>query len=120
MPALVTPTLWDTLKNFTDARIALGRAGVSLPTLRQHSQATDRTLYLYLQRPDLGRRFDTASLQALAHWQSIQIDTQSFDVAFVLADGLSSMAIHQNALALVSLMLQRLQFDTTQPWTVAP
>lgn len=120
MPALVTPTPWDTLKNFTDARIALGRAGVSLPTLRQHSQATDRTLYLYLQRPDLGRRLDTASLQALAQWQNQQGDTPGFDLAFVLVDGLSALAIHQNAVALVSLMLRRLQTDTRQPWTVVP
>ena len=118
MPALVTPTPWDALRNFTNARIALGRAGVSLPTLRRHSQATDRTLYL--RRPDLGRRLDTASLQALAQWQNQQVDTPGFDVALVLVDGLSSLAILQNAVALVSLMLQRLQADTSQPWTVAP
>jgi ethanolamine ammonia-lyase small subunit len=155
LPALVTPTPWDALKNFTDARIALGRAGVSLPTaahlafqlahaqardavhlpfdahgiqtslqglglptLRLHSQATDRAMYL--QRPDLGRRLDAASLQALAQWQTQQGDARGFDVAFVLVDGLSSLALHQNAVALVALMLQRLQADTPQPWTVAP
>ena len=155
LPALVTPTPWEALKNFTDARIALGRAGVSLPTsahlafqlahaqardavhlpfdalgiasslqglglttLRLHSQATDRAMYL--QRPDLGRRLDAASLQSLAKWQAQQGETPGFDLAFVLVDGLSSLAIHQNAVALVSLMLQRLQADTNRPWTVAP
>ena len=155
LPALVTPTPWEALKNFTDARIALGRAGSSLPTaahlafqlahaqardavhlpfdahgvsaslqglglptLLLHSQATDRTTYL--QRPDLGRRLDAASLQALAQWQTQRGDAPGFDVAMVLVDGLSSLAIHQNAHPLVSLMLQRLQADTTQPWTVAP
>jgi ethanolamine ammonia-lyase small subunit len=155
LPALVTPTPWDTLKNFTDARIALGRAGVSLPTaahlafqlahaqardavhlpfdplgmqtslqglglptLRLHSQTIDRAMYL--QRPDLGRRLDAASLQTLAEWQSQHGATQDVDLAFVLVDGLSALAIHQNAVPLVSLMLQRLQADTTQPWTVAP
>ena len=154
LPTLVTPTPWDALTNFTDARVALGRAGNSLPTaahlafqlahaqardavhlpfdahgiqaslqalglptLRLHSQATDRDMYL--QRPDLGRRLDAASLQALAEWQTRRGDTKVFDVAFVLVDGLSSLAIHQNALPLVSLMRQRLQGDT-QPWTVAP
>ena len=154
LPALVTPTPWDALTNFTDARVALGRAGNSLPTaahlafqlahaqardavhlpfdahgiqaslqalglptLRLHSQATDRDMYL--QRPDLGRRLEAASLQAMAEWQTRRGDTKGFDVAFVLVDGLSSLAIHQNALPLVSLMLQRLQGDT-QPWTVAP
>ena len=155
LPALVTPTPWEALKNFTDARIALGRAGVSLPTaahlafqlahaqardavhlpfdalgiesslqglalptLRLHSQATNRAMYL--QRPDLGRRLDAASLRALAEWQAQQGDAPGSDVAFVLVDGLSSLAIHQNAVALVSLMLQRLQADTALPWTVAP
>jgi ethanolamine ammonia-lyase small subunit len=155
LPALVTPTPWDTLKNFTDARIALGRAGVSLPTaahlafqlahaqardavhlpfdplgmqtslqglglptLRLHSQTIDRAMYL--QRPDLGRRLDAASLQTLTQWQNQHRTTQAFDVAFVLVDGLSALAIHQNAVPLVSLMLQRLKADTTQPWTVAP
>lgn len=155
LPALVTPTPWEALKNFTDARIALGRAGVSLPTgahlafqlahaqardavhlpfdalgmesglqglglptLRLHSQATDRTLYL--QRPDLGRRLDAASLQTLAEWQTQQGDGPGFDVAFVLVDGLSARAIHQNAVALVALMLHRLRADTNLPWTVAP
>jgi ethanolamine ammonia-lyase small subunit len=155
LPALVTPTPWDALKNFTDARIALGRAGVSLPTgahlafqlahaqardavqlpfdahgmqaslqdlglptLRLHSQATDRAMYL--QRPDLGRQLDAASLQTLAQWQSQQGEAPGFDLAFVLVDGLSALAIHQNAVALVALMLQRLQADASQPWTVAP
>ncbi len=155
LPALVTPTPWEALKNFTDARIALGRAGVSLPTaahlafqlahaqardavhlpfdahgmqaslqglglptLRLHSQAADRAMYL--QRPDLGRRLDAASLQALAEWQARQDDPRGFDLAFVLVDGLSALALHQNAVALVALMLQRLRSDTNQPWTVAP
>jgi ethanolamine ammonia-lyase small subunit len=154
-PALVTSTPWEALQRFTDARIALGRAGNSLPTaahlalqlalaqardavqlpfdahgiqaslqglglptLGLHSQAAERATYL--QRPDLGRRLDAASLQALAQWQTQQGDAPGFDVAMVLVDGLSPLAIHQNAVALVSLMLQRLQFDTTQPWTVAP
>ena len=155
LPALVTLTPWEALKSFTDARIALGRAGVSLPTaahlgfqlahaqardavhlpfdalgmesslqglglpmLRLHSQATNRAMYL--QRPDLGRRLDATSLKTLAEWQKQQGDTPGFDVAFVLVDGLSAMAIHQNAVALVLLMLRHLKADTTQPWTVAP
>lgn len=155
LPALITPTPWEALKNFTDARIALGRAGVSLPTaahlafqlahaqardavhlpfdahgiqaslqglglptLRLHSQATDRASYL--QRPDLGRRLDTASLQTLAEWQTQQGDAPGFDVALVLVDGLSSLAIHQNAVPLVSALLQRLQQDATQRWSIAP
>ena len=163
-PALVTPTPWEALKNFTDARIALGRTGVSLPTaahlafqlahaqardavhlpfdglgvaaglqslglstLMLHSQATDRAMYL--QRPDLGRRLDAASLQALAHWRKTSqpnsspvssLGTPPFDLAFVVVDGLSALAIHQNATPLLSALLQRLQTDSSQSWSIAP
>lgn len=164
MPELITSTPWEALRQFTDARLALGRAGVSLPTaahlafqlahaqardavhlpfdglgvatglqslglptLMLHSQATDRAMYL--QRPDLGRRLDAASLEALAHWRNLShpngstvssTGTPPFDLAFVLVDGLSSLAIHQNATPLLSALLQRLKADTTRPWSIAP
>ncbi|HSC82659.1 MAG TPA: ethanolamine ammonia-lyase light chain EutC, partial [Pseudomonas sp.] len=91
---------WQELRRLTPARIALGRAGTSLPTTAQldfqfahaqardavhlpldaptllaqltghgqqglllHSAAPDR--HTYLQRPDLGRRLDTASAERL-------------------------------------------------------
>jgi ethanolamine ammonia-lyase small subunit len=157
LPSLITPTPWESLKNFTDARIALGRAGVSqpttahlafqlahaqardavhlpldahgvaramqdlgLPTLMLHSRAADRASYL--QRPDLGRRLDGPSLQALATWQTTAQPARGapFDLAFVVVDGLSALAIHENALPLVSLMLDYLKADTTQAWSMAP
>lgn len=169
LPALVTPTPWEGLKHFTDARIALGRAGVSLPTaahlafqlahaqardavhlpldsfgisrtlqdlglavLPLHSQATDRTTYL--QRPDLGRRLDAQSLQALAQWPypaagepdgaTLTPDdapkTPAYDLALVLVDGLSARAIHDNAVPLVSHLLDRLKADSQPTWHIAP
>jgi ethanolamine ammonia-lyase small subunit len=154
--SLITPTPWDALRQFTDARIALGRAGVSLPTnahlafqlahaqardavhlpldangiqaslqalglltLMLHSQASDRASYL--KRPDLGRQLDAASLQTLAQWRATtQSNSAEFDLAFVVVDGLSALAIHQNAVPLVSAMLQRLQYNSTQAWRIAP
>ena len=162
MANLITPTPWNTLRQFTDARIALGRAGCSqptaahlafqlahaqardavhlpldtqtvddqlrslcLPTLLLHSQARDRATYL--QRPDLGRRLDATSLETLAQWQTAQAKhpkaadkPQTYDLAFVVADGLSALAIHQNAAPLMSALLARLQADPSQSWTVTP
>lgn len=149
----VTPARWDTLRRYTDARIALGRAGHSLPTaahlafqlahaqardavhlpfdvmgvaaavqalglenLSLHSAAIDRAAYL--QRPDLGRRLDDRSRQALAQWRARQ--TGHVDLAFVIADGLSALAVHQNAVALMSATLARLRSDPVQTWSVAP
>jgi ethanolamine ammonia-lyase small subunit len=159
----VTPARWDTLRRYTDARIALGRAGHSLPTaahlafqlahaqardavhlpfdvmgvatalqllglksLSLHSAAVDRAMYL--QRPDLGRRLDEPSRQTLAEWRARQTAgdcmaahrPDSFDLAFVIADGLSALAVHQNAVALISATLARLRADASSDWSVAP
>ena len=155
-PVIANP--WQALRQWTDARIALGRAGVSLPTAAQldfqlaharardavhlaldalalaqtldalsdalttpclllHSAAADRSTYL--QRPDLGRRLDVASRQALsslakpAHPSS----ARPYDLAFVVVDGLSARAIEQNALPFLDLLTRRLKAES---WTIAP
>jgi ethanolamine ammonia-lyase small subunit len=152
---LVTLASWDALRRFTDARIALGRAGNSLPThahlafqlahaqardavhlpldalglagelrvrgletLLLHSAASDRARYL--QRPDEGRRLDDASRQRLLDWKTAALHDGAFDVAFVIADGLSALAVHANALALLQQVLARLHADASQTWSVAP
>jgi ethanolamine ammonia-lyase small subunit len=156
---LVTLAPWDSLKRFTDARIALGRAGHSLPTvahlnfqlahaqardavhlpldamgvadsiesaglptLQLHSAAVDRTTYL--QRPDLGRRLDEDSRQKMAQWSIPTLASPSgqeqFDVAFVIVDGLSALAIHQNAVPLLAAVVARLRGDAAQAWSIAP
>jgi ethanolamine ammonia-lyase small subunit len=97
--------------------LAASLENLGLPTLMLHSQAIDRNSYL--QRPDLGRRLDAASLETLTLWQS-RSTAQNFDVAFVVVDGLSPLAIHQNALPFVSVMLHRLTQDAVNTWTVAP
>jgi ethanolamine ammonia-lyase small subunit len=140
---------WQALRQFTAARIALGRAGVSQPTSAQldfqlaHAQARDAVhreldaaalaaqlatltglapaLLLhsaadnratYLQRPDLGRQLDDASRAAMPDGASTP-----YDVAFVIADGLSALAIVQNAAPFLAVLLARLAQDA---WTIAP
>lgn len=151
----ITNNPWQSLSSFTDARIALGRAGTSLPTHAlldfqlSHAQAIDAVkaeldsegihkdlnalryggLALniievgsqaghrqqYLQRPDLGRRLsesDTYTLQQ--HRQE-----QGYDLAVVIADGLSASAVNQHAVAFVSALLRELS-EADCKWTIAP
>ena len=154
---------WQQLRQFTAARIALGRTGVSLPTQPQlafqfaHAQARDAVhlaldvphllrqlesagvarakdcLLLcsaagdrltYLQRPDLGRCLSQASRDTLkAFAADSQADRQgtgsdiAFDIAFVIADGLSALAITQNAAPLMAAVMRG---AAAQNWLIAP
>jgi ethanolamine ammonia-lyase small subunit len=118
---------WAELRSHTPARIALGRAGTSLPTTEvqrfaaAHAQARDAvhvplevqgltatlqgdgwatlavqsraaTREAYLKRPDWGRRLDEASSQVLQPSSG-----GAFDLAIVVADGLSAQAAMRHA-----------------------
>jgi len=144
---LVIPNAWQTLRRLTPARIALGRCGVSQPTTVQlafqqdHAAARDAVHFAldaaalaailkqsgydcvlahsacpnratYLQRPDLGRRLDPASRQTL-----MQTTTAPGALALVVADGLSALAIEQNALPFLNALRARLAGDD---WPLAP
>ncbi len=69
--------------------------------LRLHSAANDRSEYL--QRPDLGRRLDESSCRTLEE----NVDGQA-DVALVLADGLSALAVERHAAPLLDRLVPRL------------
>ena len=131
------------LRDYTPARVDLGRAGVSLPTrallefqlalakardavylplavnslvveLKQKgihsitlaSAARDRDEYL--KRSDLGRRLNDDSRERLANLRS------EHDAAFVVADGLSALAVHRHAVPLLELLFSNLD------WRIAP
>jgi len=153
----VTTNLWQSLNRYTDARIGLGRSGISLPTnalldfqlahaqaqdavqtpldanalaleleplvtsfelpetILAHSRAADRPSYL--QRPDLGRRLDAASAEQLQ--SAVPAISKGFDLAIVIVDGLSSLAIKENTLAFATELLISLKQDDT-PWSIAP
>jgi len=81
-----------------------------------HSAVVDRMMYL--QRPDLGRQLDEASCQKLTDYQ--QIKQTEYDLVIVVADGLSSRAVQDHAVAVITLLTQRLAADKTQSWVVAP
>ncbi len=146
---------WQRLRQYTPARIALGRAGVSLPTrpllefqfaharardavhlrfdkaalrgeltrhgydvIVLHSAAIDR--HVYLQRPDLGRRLDDDSRHRLEDRCLGKVragEEREYDLAFVIADGLSAFAIHQNAVPFLNVMMAKLR---GKAWRLAP
>lgn len=148
---VATADPWQALRRFTAARIALGHAGVSLPTARHlefqlaHARARDTVhasldadglesalygsgldvvrlrsaapdRYTYLQRPDLGRRLDAPSRQRLLELQGSEADAR-FDVAFIVADGLSAQAVARHAAPLLGRVLPNLAEEGR---TVAP
>ncbi len=125
------------LRDFTSARVALGRAGNSVPTrellefqlaharardavqakldtevlalelqplagecLLARSAAPDRPTYL--RSPDLGRRLSPESRRLLTERKG------QFDAVFIIADGLSALAVQRHARRMLEAILQRL------------
>ena len=123
------------LKQFTPARVALGRAGHGLPTAEllrfqlDHARARDAVYReldpaslglphillrsaagdrrTYLQRPDLGRKLSA----------DVRLEKGDYDAAIVIADGLSAPAVHRHAVPLLTALTARL---TEEDWRLAP
>lgn len=83
----------------------------SSPALLLHSAADNRNVYL--QRPDLGRRLDAPSRALLP----ARGGAAQYDLAIVVADGLSALAVMQNAPPLLQALHARLAGGT---WALAP
>lgn len=88
-------------------------AGQGLPVLQLHSAASDR--HVYLQRPDLGRRLDAASAQRLRDYRCEH--PQGYDLAIVIADGLSALAIQRHAVPFIQRLREQMSEDG---WSLAP
>jgi ethanolamine ammonia-lyase small subunit len=71
----------------------------STKVLRLHSAAPDRTTYL--QRPDLGRSLDEPSRDVLATFSLLA----PCDIALIVADGLSALAVERHAVPLLKEFL---------------
>lgn len=141
--SLIRRDPWQALRSRTPARIALGRAGSSLPcaevlrfglahaqardavhcaldeaTLarelgeagflhyRARSMAPDRDTYL--KRPDLGRRLEDEDRRRLEQAPS------AAELAVVIADGLSAIAVQRHALPLLQALRERFAIDWAQ------
>ncbi|WP_263350032.1 ethanolamine ammonia-lyase subunit EutC [Acidicapsa acidisoli] len=79
-----------------------------------HSGAPDRQTYL--QRPDLGRKLDTGSLQRLQNYPRSSLN---FDLSIVIADGLSALAVERHVILLLAALLPALH-QTTPEMQLAP
>lgn len=136
-PGVVGPDRFAALAGLTPARIGLGRAGAAMPTAEvlrfglAHAQARDavhepfrpgevvaglaalgleaiqvesaaRTRADFLRRPDLGRRLAPPSRADL------EARRGAFDLAIIVADGLSATAAHRNAVPLAAALLPAL------------
>jgi ethanolamine ammonia-lyase small subunit len=96
------------------ARAWPGSSGLPLP-LVLHSAAADRNVYL--QRPDRGRRLDEPSRDRLRVLCGEPAHEPTYDLAVVVADGLSGRAVAQNAAPFLQALRPRLEAAT---WTLAP
>jgi ethanolamine ammonia-lyase small subunit len=83
------------------------------PVIELKSAAHDRTTYL--QRPDLGRSLDEASRRKLANLA--EKGAYDFDIAFVIADGLSAFAVNQHAIGMLEAVRPSL---AEMNWRTAP
>lgn len=154
---IIVQNPWAELREYTDARIGLGRSGVSIPTSHSlefqlahaqaqdavhlpldveyvvenlskinlcqeiftpvllHSQAINRTIYL--QRPDFGRKLDHKSIEILKKVNTLK--DEKYDLSIVIVDGLSSLAIRENATIFIEKLVESLSNDT-QEWKLSP
>lgn len=82
-------------------------------SLLLHSAAADR--HSYLQRPDLGRRLDDASAQVLQDYAAAH--PGGVDLAIVVADGLSALAVHRHTLPFLARLEEQI---STEGWSTSP
>jgi ethanolamine ammonia-lyase small subunit len=82
-------------------------------SLLLHSAAPDR--HTYLQRPDLGRKLSDESAQTLRDYASAH--PCGVDLAIVVADGLSALAVHRHTLPFIKRLEEQMSADG---WSLAP
>lgn len=82
-------------------------------SLLLHSAAPDR--HSYLQRPDLGRRLSDESAQALRDYALA--NPGGVDLAVVVADGLSALAVHKHTVPFLTRMEEQTH---AEGWSLSP
>lgn len=141
------PDPWSALRALTPARVALGRAGISLPTAAHldfqlaHARARD-AVHDRLDVEALGRDLEAAGIRSIGARSAApdraaylqrpdlgrRLDEESrsrlaqaaadgCDAVVVVADGLSARAAQQHAVPLVASLVPRL---AAEGWRLAP
>lgn len=82
-------------------------------SLLLHSAAPDR--HSYLQRPDLGRRLSDESAQTLRDYALA--NPGGVDLAVVVADGLSALAVHKHTVPFLTRMEEQTH---AEGWSLSP
>ncbi len=82
-------------------------------SLLLHSAALDRNSYL--QRPDLGRKLSDDSAQSLRDYAAAH--PGGVDLAIVVADGLSALAVHRHTVPFLTRLEEQMSSDG---WSIAP
>jgi ethanolamine ammonia-lyase small subunit len=142
----IIPAPADFLKNFTDARVSLGRCGSSVPTDELlnfnlcHARARDAVHIpldfdktaasisssagmdvimlesMAVTREEYLRRPDLGRRVAESQVNGINPEGIKYDISISVADGLSSMAIDKSAALFLSLFIKEIRPD----YTLAP
>lgn len=100
---------------FDGARVEEDVAALGFPTLQVESAAETRDAYL--RRPDLGRTLSARSRAALAELPRPGTDRPGTDLAIVVADGLSSTAVHAQTRPFLAAFKP---WIAAEGWTTAP
>ncbi len=137
---------WDKLKQYTSARIALGRSGSSIPTSEwltfklSHARARDavhvafdvdaiksgieslgmEVLIVESQACDRGsylKRPDLGRRLSRASEEILSARADDYDLVIIVSDGLSALAVHSQTLPLLGALLPRLN---REQWRLAP
>lgn len=98
--------------SFESEQLATQVANLGVDTLIVESMAPNRTTFL--QRPDFGRRLNDVSRNKL---QEATRSNSPVDLAIILSDGLSALAVERHAPPLLTALLPRLAADG---WRLAP
>lgn len=98
---------------FDHAGLSAQLAECGRDSLLLHSAAANRDSYL--QRPDLGRKLSDESAQSLRDYALAH--PGGVDLAIVVADGLSALAVHRHTLPFLTRMEEQIK---AEGWSVSP